>query len=230
LDFSSNHFGRGGAQAGGADMKLSFKLSISVAVAISFGLIVLLGYFIDVPLMITLRAIFLHYAAILAAIALMVGVVNLFSVHWRKVTNGHQGAVYSTILLIAFVATLLVVGYFGPTGAWSMWIFNNIETSIETSLMALLVILLSYATIRLVRNRMNLFTLVFTGSALLVLLGSAPLFGVELPLLYGPNSLRSLISQIPATAGARGILLGVALGTIATGLRILMGADRPYGG
>jgi hypothetical protein len=25
-------------------------------------------------------------------------------------------------------------------------------------------------------------------------------------------------------------LLGVALGTIATGLRILMGADRPYGG
>jgi hypothetical protein len=31
-------------------------------------------------------------------------------------------------------------------------------------------------------------------------------------------------------AGARGILLGVALGTVATGLRILIGADRPYGG
>jgi len=31
-------------------------------------------------------------------------------------------------------------------------------------------------------------------------------------------------------AGIRGILMGVALGSIATGLRILMGADRPYGG
>jgi len=33
-----------------------------------------------------------------------------------------------------------------------------------------------------------------------------------------------------AAGGARGILLGVALGTLTTGLRILFGADRPYGG
>lgn len=211
-------------------MKFSLKVSISAAVAIAFGLIVLLGYFVNIPLLTTLKDIFLQYAAILAAIALLVGVANLFSVHWRKVTSGSKGAVYSTILLVALVATLLVVGYFGPTGSWSMWIFNNIETAIETSLMAILVIVLSYAAIRLVRRRMTLFTLVFIGTALLVLLGSAPIFGVELPVLYGPNSLRSLINQIPATAGARGLLLGVALGTIATGLRILMGADRPYGG
>jgi len=31
-------------------------------------------------------------------------------------------------------------------------------------------------------------------------------------------------------AGARGILLGVSLGVIATGVRILIGSDRPYGG
>ena len=33
-----------------------------------------------------------------------------------------------------------------------------------------------------------------------------------------------------ASGGARGILIGVALGTLTTGLRILFGADRPYGG
>jgi len=53
---------------------------------------------------------------------------------------------------------------------------------------------------------------------------------VELPGLYGPQSLPSLLAGIPAVAGARGILFGVALGTVATGLRVLMGADRPYGG
>jgi len=42
--------------------------------------------------------------------------------------------------------------------------------------------------------------------------------------------IRSWILGVPAVGGARGILLGVALGTIATGIRILMGADRPYGG
>ena len=34
--------------------------------------------------------------------------------------------------------------------------------------------------------------------------------------------------EVPTLAGARGIMLGVALGTIAVGLRVLLGADRPY--
>jgi hypothetical protein len=35
---------------------------------------------------------------------------------------------------------------------------------------------------------------------------------------------------VVAAAGARGILLGVALGTLTTGLRILFGTDLPYKG
>jgi hypothetical protein len=31
-------------------------------------------------------------------------------------------------------------------------------------------------------------------------------------------------------AGGRGILLGIALGSLMAGLRILLGADRPYSG
>lgn len=206
------------------------KISISVAIAIAFGGIVLLGYFVDVALLRTISEIFLQYAAILAAVALLLGLVNLFTVHWRKVTRGEKGNLYSVIVLISFGITTLVVAFFGPTADWSMWIFNNIQIPIETSLMALLVVILIFASIRLVRKRMSWFTLLFIGTAVLMLLGSAPLFGVELPILHGPNGLRALISQIPVTAGARGLLFGVALGTIATGLRILIGSDRPYGG
>ena len=206
------------------------KISISVAIAIAFGVIVLLGYFVDIPLLRLLADVFLQYAAILAAVALLLGLVNLFTVHWRKAATGQKGNLYSVIVLISFGVTTLVVAFFGPTAEWSMWIFNNIQIPIETSLMALLVVILIFASIRLVRKRMNWFTLLFIGTALIMLLGSAPLFGVELPILHGPNGLRSIISQIPVAAGARGLLFGVALGTIATGLRILIGTDRPYGG
>ena len=206
------------------------KISISAAIAIAFGGIVLAGYFIEAPLLVLIREVFLQYASIVLGIALLVGLGNLFSVHWRKVTSGEKNSAYSTILLVAFVVTVLVAGFFGPTAPWSMWIFQYIQMPVETSLMAILVVVLTFASIRLVRRRMNWFTLVFLGTALLVLIGSAPLFGVELPLLHGPNGLRALIAQIPAVAGARGILLGVALGTIATGLRVLMGVDRPYEG
>jgi len=41
---------------------------------------------------------------------------------------------------------------------------------------------------------------------------------------------RPFIAQVMAASGARGLLLGVALGTLTTGLRILFGADRPFGG
>jgi hypothetical protein len=206
------------------------KVSISVAIAIAFGIIVLLGYFLNISLLSMMSDVFLQYAAVLAAVALLVGLVNLFTVHWRKAAKGEKGAVYSVVVLISFGITILVVAFFGPTAPWSMWIFNNIQIPIESSLMALLVVILIFASIRLFRKRMNWFTWVFMGTALVMLLGSAPLFGVEVPLLHGPYGLRSLLAQIPVAAGARGLLLGVALGTIATGLRILIGSDRPYGG
>jgi len=41
--------------------------------------------------------------------------------------------------------------------------------------------------------------------------------------------LRNWLVQVVASGGARGILLGVALGSIVTGLRVLLAVDRPYG-
>jgi hypothetical protein len=94
--------------------------------------------------------------------------------------------------------------------------------------LALLVVTLAVASIRLLRRKAGLFTYVFIGTALLVLLGTAPLYGIgEVSFLY---QVRTWIASVLSVAGARGVLLGVALGTVATGIRILMGVDRPYGG
>lgn len=226
MGFSPGDLDRFCVEAGGCVMKFPF----SAAVAIAFGLIVLLGYFIAVPLLTTLRDVFIHWVLIMAATALLVGLGNLITVHWRKVTTRSSGGFYSLIMLISLAVTLVVVGFFGPTGTWSMWLFNYVQVPLEASLMALLSVVLALAAIRLLRRRINLFSLIFLGTVLIVLLGTAPLLGVQIPGLHGPDGLRSLIAQIPATAGARGILLGVALGTIATGLRILIAADRPYEG
>jgi hypothetical protein len=203
------------------------RTSISVSIVIAIGLIVLLGYFIDVPVLVNLREIFLQWAVILAAIALIVGVLNLLNVHWKKINANQPGSLYSTILILALLATAIAVAVFRPTGSWSMWIFNYIQVPIESSLMALLAVILAYASARMLSRRLNLFSIVFIVTALIVLLGTASLPFLDLPVL---SEFRGWIERIPAVAGSRGILLGVALGTIATGLRVLMGADRPYGG
>jgi hypothetical protein len=206
-----------------------FRAPLSTAFAIVVGLVVLLSYFVELDLLASIRGLLLNWAMILAAVALLVGVANLFSVHWRKITSARPEGFYSGVLLLSLVATIVIAGYFGPTAPWSLWIFNHIQVPIESSLMAVLAVTLAFASARLLHRRLNWFSLIFVTTALIVLLGTAPLLGVEIPGLHGQQGLRSFIARIPAVAGARGLLLGVALGTVATGLRVLIGADRPYG-
>jgi hypothetical protein len=206
------------------------KAPISTSIAIVIGLIVLLGYFIPVDGLLRLREVLVGWGVILAAVALLVGVANLVYSHLRKIGSGRisqVNQVYSIVLLVSLALTLAIAGWYGPTHSYSMWIFNNIQLPIEASLMAILAVILVYAGIRLLQRKLNVRSVVFVVSALVVLVSTAPIFGLEVP---GLTDFRIWVTQVPAAAGARGILLGVGLGITATALRILIGADRPFGG
>lgn len=207
-------------------LRFDFRALFSVA-AIAIGLIVLCGYFLDMGVLVILRRIFLQWALILMAVAMVVGVINLFQVHMRRVFNGEKGGTYSLVLVLSMAVTISVAGFWGPTSSIALWIFNNIQVPIESSLMAVLAVILAYASARLLYRRLTIFSLIFVGTVLIALLGTISLPGINLPELVW---VRDWLARVPAVAGARGILFGVALGTVATGLRVLMGADRPYGG
>jgi hypothetical protein len=201
------------------------------AVALAAGLFVLLGYFVQLKAVQDLRLTFLHWAVLLAGAALIVGLVNLVSVHWRKVGLLEEGWIYSAVLILALVITLGLGLFFGPDNSVALFIFSNFQLPVETSLMALLAVSLVVAGFRLVSRRRDLYTLIFLATALFVMVGTAPW---PLPGLgtfeVVVRDLRAWISQVWAAGGARGILLGVALGATATGLRVLLGTERPYGG
>ena len=87
---------------------------------------------------------------------------------------------------------------------------------VEATLMALLSVTLLYASIRLLRRRTDLMSIVFLLTAVLMLIASATLpFGEISPL---NDLVRPWFQQVLALGGARGILIGVALGTLTTGL------------
>lgn len=200
---------------------------VNVVIAATAGALVFLGYVFP-DFLGSARAMLLQWAVIVAGFALLVGIANLLQAHWHKVAAKQPKSGYSIVVLISLVVTLLVAGISGPTGSWSLWIYNNFQVPIEISLLAVLVIVLAYVVVRLIRRRMTWYTGVFLVTVLLLLLSSTPLYIIgEVPLL---NSLHALIADILAVAGARGLILGVALGTIAAGLRIFIGSDRPYEG
>jgi hypothetical protein len=120
-------------------------------IALIVGAVILLGYFWQFPLLIQVRSLFLEWASILVGIALLVGIINLFIVHWHKVIDARPKSIYSGLLLISLFLTIAVVGWFGPTHRYSMWIFNSFQVPIEGSLMALLSVILLLTGIRMVQ-------------------------------------------------------------------------------
>jgi hypothetical protein len=217
---------------------VKFKGVFSTVIAIAFGLLVLAGYLFGgmpggkLSLLGELQLFILNVAVLLAAFAVLIGISNLLIVHTNKLRRKQKGAGYSAILIIALGVTFLL-GLLSPfiPAAKSLFsdVFLSVQLPIETSLMALLVVTLTYASIRLLRRRLNLLSVIFLITAFLILVGTAPWpFLGDVPILS--DIIRPIIAQVPAAAGARGILLGVALGTLTTGLRILFGSDRPYGG
>jgi hypothetical protein len=199
----------------------------NAVIAVIAGIFVLLGYFFP-SIFGGIQSVFIGWAIILAAFALLLGIFNLALVHWKKANAKDPGRAYSVVLLVSLFATIVLVSISGPTGGLSLWLFNTFQVPVEVSLLAILAIILIYSVARLLTRRPRWNTILFLLTVLMVLLGTVPLLfiGEIAPLA----AVRDWLSQVPAIAGARGLLLGVALGTVATGLRILLGVDRPYGG
>jgi hypothetical protein len=222
-----SHRGRGNHEAVGNPALKKILPITNAIIAVVSGLLVLLGYFFS-GVFGGIQSLLIGWAIILAAFGLLIGIFNLAMVHWKKLGSDGPGNIYSIVLLISLAVTIIVAGISGPTGSLTLWVFNTFQVPVEISLLAVLAVILVYAGARLLSRRPKWNTILFLVTILVVLMGSVPLFfiGEITPL----TALRGWLAQVPALAGARGLLLGVALGTVATGLRILMGVDRPYGG
>lgn len=200
--------------------------AITVFIAMVSGLAVLAGYFLKdfFPILAEVQTQILNAAITLAGVAALVGIFNLISVHTDKVRRNQKGSIYSALLVISLLVTFLLAVILRPGHIAMQTVVNGIIIPTEAALMGVLTISLLYAAIRLLRRRVDVMSIFFLLTAVIILFGSATL---PIPLL---GDFARWVTQILALGGMRGILIGVALGALTTGLRVLFGADRPYGG
>jgi hypothetical protein len=204
------------------------KRTLPTAIAIPAGIVVLASLFTSYPLVDAIGLYLVDLAIIVAAFALFLGVVNVMRVHARKLRERPSDRLYSLVLL----AVMLLVLVFGllpvgdePSGALQpvvLWLFEHVQVPIQASLSALLVFFLVTAAYRLLSLR-NAESAVMLIVVLLVLLGQA-----AVGLFPSLSAIKDWIIAVPALAGIRGILLGVSLGAVLTGIRLLLGVERPY--
>jgi len=200
----------------------------TAAIAMASGLIVLLGYFYPLDMLTQLRIMLTDWAVIIAAMAVLVGIANLVFVHMEKMRKREKNSMYGALLVLSLIATFGLGLVFGPNNQIVQLAVNAIIVPVEGSLMAILAVTLVYASIRLFRRRADVMTVLFLFVAVLFLFAVMPTpFG---PLLGGLNDYILQFLGMFSRGGARGLLIGIALGTLLTSLRVLFGIDRPYGG
>ena len=216
---------------------MKFRAPVAAAIAIAFGLVVLLGYFIPADTgasslsnLLVLRSWIIGWAVTLAGFATLVAIVGLVSAHWRKLRARRNPDRYSLFMLAAFVLVFVfgVMQYLGGDVTTFQQIVNAIQVPVEASMMAILAVTLTMAAIGLFRRRKGLLPVVFLISVLIFLLLNSGLLASQENIPFVGDIL-AMLQYLPV-AGARGILIGIALGSLMAGLRILFGADRPYSG
>jgi hypothetical protein len=198
----------------------------TAAFAIAAGIIVLLGYFYPTQLE-SLRLVLVDWAVIIAGMAVLIGIFNLIAVQMEKIRMGQKGGIYGVLLIISLILTFGLGLIFGPENQYMRLAVDAIIVPVEASLMAILAVTLIYASIRLLRHRVDVTSVLFLAVAVIFLIAIMPTPFSAL------DALQQFILQVAgmfSRGGARGLLIGIALGTLLTGLRVLFGVDRPYGG
>jgi hypothetical protein len=186
------------------------------------GLIVLLSYIFPAEVLVQLRVVLVNIAVIVAGMALLLGFFRLLSFHLRRVQQRKSGYSLVALIVALIVFVVLVADRFLKLGA-TTFVFNALIAPLQSSLGALLAIFLGAAAVRMALRRRSWGTLWFLLSAIVVLLTQIPVSSdsVLLPIRQFFDAL--------AMGGLRGLLLGVALGTLAVAFRVLLAIDRPQG-
>lgn len=215
-------------------MRVRLGAAIATAITISAGFVTMLGLLVTeemgVPAALVdtlgaLAGVFLQLVTITAALLVLLGVVNLLIVHGRRIVRRRRGLLNSVILIASFA--LVVGAYIAERGSdnpeLTPVLLDTVLISIESALAALLFFALVYGAYRLMHRRVTWSAALFLLALLVVLVGALPF--TELDVM---GELRDWLLATPVSGGARGILIGIALATLVTGVRVLIGQDRSY--
>jgi len=197
------------------------QLPLRLGIAIC-GLI-LLDHFLLINLLRNLSKEILDYAAIVTAFAMGLGFVSLSIRHYKAIKARREGWLYSTILvmgLLSFpVATFLFGGLRGRLG---MWIYDNIYGSINATFYSIQMFYVCSGSYRVFRVKSTQ-AVVLGIAAMLVVFGRTP--ALE-GLWAGFPNLADWLWKVPGGGAQRGIVIGTGVGTMAAGVRYLLGIER----
>ncbi|MBK9033197.1 MAG: hypothetical protein IPL61_18315 [Myxococcales bacterium] len=112
----------------------------------------------------------------------------------------------------------------GRDGRVFVWIYDHVFGPANATMFALLAFFVASAAFRAFRAR-NTEAALLLAAAIFMMLGRAPLGGAISDVF---PDLAQWLLDVPSNGGRRAIMMGAAIGAIATGLRVILGLERSH--
>jgi hypothetical protein len=188
------------------------------------GMIMILQFF--VPATQTLGETIQEWFMIIASAAIFLGAINLLQVHMHKIRFKARNWKYSPVTIIGFTIMIISGLFFGgiEQGGYFDYMFQQMVVPMGATMFSLLAFFVASAAFRAFRAS-NWRATLLLASAFIVMLGRVPIGAMiwhKIPLIS------EWIMQVPNLAGQRAVMIGAAMGGVATSLRMIFGIERSY--
>jgi hypothetical protein len=201
-----------------------FNLIIPLIIIYLSAALVLLDFFTD-NLVQGAASLLGLWVSIILGFAVLIGLANVLQVHLGRVLGRQAGYGYSAVLLVSAVG-VIVAGILGRLANFQDsvmdWVYQYLYQPLAATLFSLLAFLMVAAAAKTLRIGSVESGLLLVG-ALIVLLGQ-----IAFQPFGGLQELAHWFQNYPVLGVLRGILIGAALGAIATSLRYILGIDNRY--
>jgi len=202
------------------------KRTIPLAIVLIMGITMMVQFFVPHPVSVGYYDLTTKWIRIVGAFALVLGTGSFIVYHSDKVKRRRQGWYYSIVALVALVITTAIGLGWGirPGSILQNVIYANFLVPLNASMFAILAFYMASAAYRAFRARTKEAALLLV-AAFIVMLGMVPI-GAS---IWGKlPELAEWVLSVPNMAAKRAIIFGVALGGIATSLKVILGIERGW--
>ena len=202
------------------------KRNIPLAICLIMGIVMMIQFFVPHPVSVGFYDLTTKWIRIISAFALVLGTGSLVMYHIDRLQRKRQGWFYSIVTLTAAAATTVIgLGWgINPGSVFQDIIFQSILVPLNASMFAILAFYMASAAYRAFRARTREAALLLI-AAFIVMLGMVPIGNT---IWHKLPDIAEWILSVPNMAAKRAILFGVALGGIATSLKIILGIERGW--
>jgi hypothetical protein len=198
---------------------------IPLTICLVAGLVMMVQFFIPHPVSVGLYTMSTQWVRLISAFALVLGAGSLIIHHTIRLQRRAKGWPYSIVTLVSLAAMLAIgLGWGLRPHSPGDTVYRNIQVPLGAAMFSILAFYMASASYRAFRARNKEATILLIAS-FVVMLGSVPIgtsIWSKIPIIS------EWVLTVPNMAAKRGIGFGVALGSIATSLKIILGIERGW--